>query len=158
MSVIALPVLAQLDTGTITGTVHDSSGAAVPNAQVAVRNDATAQILELKVNEQGTYVSPPLRPGEYTVTITAEGFEKIAKRLQLDVSQRAVVDFDLKLGTVTQEVAVVDVKSGPTDRDGHFVEPAHRKDNPGSSVERPQFRAAFAALCGRNAGANANHG
>ena len=33
-----------------------SSGAAVPNAQVAVRNDATAQILELKVNEQGTYV------------------------------------------------------------------------------------------------------
>ena len=104
----ALPTLAQLDTGTITGTVRDSSGASVPNAQVSVRSVATDQAEELTASDQGVYVSPPLRPGQYTVTVTAQGFEKIAKRLQLDVSQRAVVDFDLKLGAVTQEVAVVD--------------------------------------------------
>ena len=104
----ALPILAQLDTGTITGTVRDSSGATVPNAQVSVRSVATDQAVELTASDQGVYVSPPLRPGQYTVTITAQGFEKIAKRLQLDVSQRAVVDFDLKLGAITQEVAVVD--------------------------------------------------
>jgi hypothetical protein len=64
--------------------------------------------VQLRSNHQGIYVSPPLRAGEYTVTVTAKGFESAAKRLQLDVSQRATVDFDLTLGTLTQEVAVVD--------------------------------------------------
>src|SRR3982751_6220323 len=81
---VILTVLAQLDTGTITGTVHDTSGAVVPNVTVTIRSAATDQTFEMKSNEQGIYVSPPLRPGEYTVTIAADGFEKAAKRLQVD--------------------------------------------------------------------------
>ena len=104
----AIPALAQLDTGTITGTVYDASGASIPAAKISIRSFATNQTIEVKTSEQGIYVSPPLRPGEYTVTVSAEGFEGAAKRLQLDVSQRAVIDFNLKLGTVTQETAVVD--------------------------------------------------
>jgi hypothetical protein len=106
--IFVLTAAAQLDTGTITGTVHDTSAAIVPNASITVRSAATDQAFEMKSNEQGIYVSPPLRPGEYTITVGADGFEKAAKRLQVDVSQRAVVDFELKLGAVTQEVAVVE--------------------------------------------------
>jgi hypothetical protein len=105
---LGLPAWAQLDTGTITGTVRDSSGAILPNAHVTLRNVGTGQAVELRSNEQGIYVSPPLRPGAYTVTVEAPGFETMAKRLQLDVSQRAGIDFDLRLGTLTQEVAVVE--------------------------------------------------
>ena len=47
-------------------------------------------------------------PGAMLYTVAAQGFDRSAKRLQIDVSQRAAVDFDLKVGTLTQEVQVVD--------------------------------------------------
>jgi hypothetical protein len=99
-------VFAQVDTGVIAGTVRDASAAILPEARITVENEGTGQVLELRTNAQGIYVSPPLRPGEYTVAAEASGFEKIAKRLQLDVSQRAAVDFELRVGAVTQEVTV----------------------------------------------------
>jgi len=101
-------VMAQVDTGTITGTVKDSSGALLPAAQVTIMNADTNQSVEVQTTNDGIYVSPPLRPGRYIVTVAAQGFDRLAKRLQLDVSQRAAVDFDLKVGTLTQEVQVVD--------------------------------------------------
>src|SRR5688572_2670499 len=95
------PVVAQVDSGAITGIVRDSSGAILPGARVVVANSATNQTVELETNAQGIYVSPPLRPGDYVITLSAQGFEKSAKRIQLDVSQRAAVDFDLKVGAMT---------------------------------------------------------
>jgi hypothetical protein len=102
------PLRAQVDTGTIAGTVRDSSGSVVPKARVSVRSAATAVDVELDTNAAGLYVSPPLRAGEYTISVAAAGFETSAKRVQLDLSERAVVDFDLKIGAVTQNVVVVD--------------------------------------------------
>src|SRR5262245_9241408 len=102
------PAIAQVDSGTIAGTVRDSSGALLPRARVTVANTGTNQSLDLQTNEEGIYVSPPLRPGQYVITVAAEGFERSAKRLELDVSQRVALDFELKLGAVTQEVQVVD--------------------------------------------------
>ncbi len=106
--VFGFVALAQVDSGTLTGIVRDSSGGLLPNARVVITNAATNQAIELETSNQGLYVSPPLRPGEYVVTVSAQGFEKEAKRLQLDVSQRAAVDFDLKIGAITQEVNVVE--------------------------------------------------
>jgi hypothetical protein len=98
--------LGQVDTGIIAGTVRDASGGVVPNAKVSIENQGTGQVVEIATNTRGIYVSPPLRPGEYTVRIEAAGFEKVAKRMQVDVSQRAVLDFELKIGAVAQEVTV----------------------------------------------------
>src|SRR5438093_274068 len=72
----------QVDTGTITGMVRDSSGRALPKAQVAIRNEGTGQILKLEAHEDGLYASAPLRPGEYTLEVEATGFEKAAKRVR----------------------------------------------------------------------------
>ncbi len=104
----SLQILAQVDTGTIAGSIRDASAGVLPGARVAIENAGTRQLVELTANADGLYVSPPLRSGEYVITVAAQGFEKAAKRVELDVSQRAVVDFDLKLGAVTQEINVVE--------------------------------------------------
>ncbi|MGH9673272.1 MAG: TonB-dependent receptor domain-containing protein, partial [Bryobacteraceae bacterium] len=99
---------AQVDTGTITGIVRDPSGAGVPSAKIVLRNSDTGIATELSSNTAGLYVSPPLRPGEYVVEAEAQGFERAARRLRLDVSQRLGLDFDLTVGAVTQTVEVKD--------------------------------------------------
>ena len=102
-------VSAQVDTGAISGLVRDPSGAGIPGVQVKLRNEATGLTTEAATNPTGLYVSPPLRAGTYVVEARAEGFEAAAKRVQLDLSQRFEVDFDLVVGAVSSTVAVKDV-------------------------------------------------
>ena len=105
----AAAAFAQVDAGTITGTVRDASGAVIPAATVIVESVETGARFEVATGAQGIYVSPPLRPGEFTVEVRTEGFEPAAKRFELEVNQRAVVDFQLNVGAVTEVVEVVDV-------------------------------------------------
>ena len=88
-------VAAQVDTGTISGLVRDPSGGGIPGVQVTVRDESTGLATTVSTNPTGLYVSPPLRAGTYVVEALAKGFEASAKRVQLDVSQRFEVDFDL---------------------------------------------------------------
>ena len=62
-----LPASAQLDNGSITGQVRDSSGAVISDAAVTVRNVATGVTVNLKANSDGTYQALALIPGTYTV-------------------------------------------------------------------------------------------
>src|SRR5581483_160782 len=73
---IGLPaiVLAQIDQGTITGTVTDPSGAVVPNAQVTLTENDTGLVLKSVANKGGFYVFSPVKIGNYTVTASAPGF------------------------------------------------------------------------------------
>jgi len=64
----------QVDEGAITGTVLDSSGAVVPNAQVTLLNTDQGITLETKSNTNGGYTFSPVRIGHYQVTVTAQGF------------------------------------------------------------------------------------
>jgi len=99
----------QADRGTITGTVKDASGAVIPGSSVTIRSEGTGQAIELTANEAGVYVSGPLRPGVYTVEARNPGFQPSAKRFTLEITQRAVVDFELQVGQVTEVVEVQDV-------------------------------------------------
>src|SRR5580704_3979462 len=101
--------LAQVDTGTITGLVRDPSGSGIPGVQVTLRDESTGLATEISTNPTGLYVSPPLRAGTYVVEVSAKGFESAAKRVQLDLSERFEVDFDLVVGAVSSTVAVKDV-------------------------------------------------
>ena len=105
----AVLAFGQVDAGTITGTVRDASGAVIPAANVTVESVGTGLKFEITTGAQGIYVSPPLRPQDYTVEVRVEGFDPAAKRFTLEVNQRAVVDFDLNVGAVTEVVEVVDV-------------------------------------------------
>src|SRR5262245_39811149 len=69
-------VLGQSDRGTITGTVTDSTGAAVPGASVTVTNTATNTNSTAVTTNEGVYSIPALQPGAYRVRIEKSGFKR----------------------------------------------------------------------------------
>ncbi len=100
---------AQYENGSIVGTVHDASGAAVPNAQVTVTNTATAAQTQVKSNGQGEYDVPQLRTGLYTVKVSAAGFaDAVARNVTVSVGNRQRIDLQVQAGE-TQTVEVSDV-------------------------------------------------
>ena len=97
----------QVDEGSISGTVQDTSGAVVPNAQVTLLNTDQGITLETKTNSSGGYTFSPVRIGHYTITVTAQGFAKTTqKNLTVNVAQFLEVNVQLKLGAATETVEV----------------------------------------------------
>src|SRR5882762_5904528 len=90
------------DTGSITGTVTDSSGAAVVNAAVVVANPDHGIDRHTVTNSAGEYNASALPGGTYNVLVSATGFKKYqAKGVVLDVAQKARVDVTLQVGAAT---------------------------------------------------------
>src|SRR3954453_3642271 len=102
-----LPSLAQVDTGTIAGTLTDSTGAVLAGAAVTIRNTDTNQEFKQTSNELGQFVSPPLPPGPYEVASQKSGFQRTLTHIDLTLNQRAVVNLALQVGASQQEVTVV---------------------------------------------------
>lgn len=99
---------AQEVTGSIVGTVTDSSGASVPNATVTVTNTDQKTVLRtLTTNESGNFNSPFLPVGHYAVAIEGPGFKKYARTgLEVNVNDRVTVNATLELGAITEQVTV----------------------------------------------------
>src|SRR5271170_3859472 len=98
---------AQQTLGTINGTMTDTSGAAVPDAQVTVTADATGLTRSAKTQKNGHFEILNLPVGRYTVTITHEGFE--TTKLPAIYAQEAratTVNAALKIGKVSESVTV----------------------------------------------------
>lgn len=77
------------DTGTFTGTVHDSSGAVVVGAEVNISNSAIGMNKTVTTNKDGDWVTPYLPTGTYDISVTAKGFKKYeAKGVVLRVDRR----------------------------------------------------------------------
>ena len=95
------------DTGSMTGSVTDSTGAAVTNAQVVVSSAERGINRTTSSNASGEWVVPGLTPGSYDLAITAPGFKKYqAKGVVLRVAQKARVDVALQVGAASTEVTV----------------------------------------------------
>ena len=71
---------AQVDTGSITGTVTDSSGAVVPDADVTLLNTDQGLTLQTKTNSSGGYTFSPVRIGNYEIDVNAKGFSKTTQK------------------------------------------------------------------------------
>ena len=98
---------AQADQGTITGVVTDTSGAAIPNAQLTLTSVETNLALQGKTNGDGIFIFSPVKIGDYRLTATAAGFSTvIEEHLHLNLAQRLNVPITLKPGGVTQTVRV----------------------------------------------------
>ncbi len=97
----------QLDTGTISGTVADQTGAAVPGASVAIKNVDTGIARRLVTNEAGRYEAVALPVGTYEVTASLAGFQtSVRGGIGLTVGRNAVVDMALRVGDVTQAITI----------------------------------------------------
>src|SRR5258707_9436202 len=95
------------DTGSITGTVKDPSGAAVAGAAVEVSSSDHGIDRQTVTNSSGDYNESGLPGGTYDVKVTAAGFKKYqAKGVKLDVAEKARVDVGVQGGASTTEVTV----------------------------------------------------
>src|SRR5215831_12873696 len=104
---LTVPLFGQKITGTIRGIVTDPTGAVVPNAQVTVKNIATAEERSATSNSAGEYSIPELTPGTYDVTIKGPNFkEYVAKGVELNVSSTTTINASLQLGNATEQVTV----------------------------------------------------
>src|ERR1035437_134081 len=94
-------------TGTILGTVTDSTGAIVPNVSVTVTNTGTNSAAKTVTSSSGDFNAPALNPGTYSVSAEAKGFQKsVTTGFNLDVNGKVRVDLTLKPGAVTETLEV----------------------------------------------------
>jgi hypothetical protein len=97
----------QTDTGSIVGTVFDSSGAVVAGSQIDVIDTATNVTHSLTTNSAGSYAALQLIPGIYSVKATHAGYStEVRQNIVIDVQARVQVDFTLSVGAVQQQVQV----------------------------------------------------
>lgn len=96
-----------LDQGGLTGTIQDSSGAAIPGAEVTLTNPETSFTQTTKSNGSGVYVFSPLKIGTYTISVKAQGFEQTTQNsIPVNIGQRTSVNITLKPGAVSESVTV----------------------------------------------------
>lgn len=95
--------------GSISGTVRDPQGAAIPGAEVVIVEETTGQTRTVRTDEDGDYSAQSLPVGRYSVTVSPQGFKKtVAPGVEVHVSDRVVVDLTLEVGQVTETVTVSD--------------------------------------------------
>ena len=98
---------AQVDAGSISGTVTDPTGAIIPDAQVSLLNTDQGITLQTRTGSSGVYTFAPVRIGHYTLTVVANGFAKTThSNLTVQVAQALEVNLTLKPGAATETVEV----------------------------------------------------
>ncbi len=101
---------AQFDDGSLVGTIHDQSGAAVPGATITVTNNATNIASSATSNSSGDYEVPSLHVGVYTISAKATNYaEAVAQNITISVGSRQRIDLELKVGETQTSVEVSDV-------------------------------------------------
>lgn len=104
---LCVSLAAQSITSALVGTIHDDSGAVVPNAVITARNLATNSRASAKTDGTGKYILLQLAPGTYDVEIEASGFKKyIQSGVVLELQQQALLNATLSVGQVTDSVTV----------------------------------------------------
>ncbi|MBK8313829.1 MAG: carboxypeptidase regulatory-like domain-containing protein [Acidobacteria bacterium] len=114
-----MSALAQTNKGTIVGTVKDAGGAVVSGAQVEIANIDTGQTKNTISSEDGTYQIPLLDPGNYRITVKAQGFKSLIRdKVLLQTNDRLAIDIDLQVAsgvaetiTITAETPLVETES-----------------------------------------------
>ena len=100
-------LLAQGTTGSITGTVTDASGAAVPGATVTVTQTETNAVHTITTSDSGLYTVTQLPPGKYTVAVNKSGFTRQEQTsITLTIDQIAQINATLQVGSDAQTVTV----------------------------------------------------
>src|SRR6202140_2898519 len=92
---------------TLSGTVTDQSGAAIPNAQSSIKNASTGVTRNITSDTAGFYTAPNLLPGNYEITVSARGFAtQLRTGITLDVGAQQVLNITMQVGQVTEKVEV----------------------------------------------------
>jgi hypothetical protein len=94
-------------TGALTGTITDPSGGAVPGASVSLTNVSTQQVITKATTGDGQYKFVLLPPGEYSLKVSAPGFQTVAiVAIAVNVTETQVKDAMLPIGKSEQQITV----------------------------------------------------
>ena len=158
------PAWAQFDTGTLSGTAVDNSGAVIPNAAVTVSNTGTGATSSLTTNGAGAFTASDLPFGTYKVTATAPGFGSTTTRdVVLNVGAAVHVTLKLTAAAASETVTVTGTEttvntettvSGQTFNAGQVESlPVNGRDvtafleiSPGSVGSAPEFQGSVNGL------------
>ncbi|HSR51887.1 MAG TPA: TonB-dependent receptor [Acidobacteriota bacterium] len=101
-------LMAQATTGSITGTVTDSSGAVLPGVEITAINESTGNRRPAVSSDEGRYHVAALQPGVYTVVARLEGFQTTrVEGLIVQIDQVLRSDIEMPVGSISEEVSVV---------------------------------------------------
>ena len=147
-------VTAQSTAGSITGTVADASGAAIPQAGVTVINQATNVRQHVTTATDGVYHATDLLPGTYTIQVEAKGFDLFERKgIVLDANRVVNVDAQLTVGSpatkveVTAVAPVINTESGSS----NYVKTAEQVEDTPLLMRQSHSNLGFAVY---NPGAN----
>src|ERR1051325_9235068 len=96
----------QSNYASLTGTILDPQGQAIPNASVQLVSTSTRAVRQVISNEQGLYQITALLPEEYKLDVQAKGFSAATQTVRLEVGQQMTCDVTLQLSSVTGTVNV----------------------------------------------------
>src|SRR5947209_13010982 len=84
--------LAQTETGQVSGTVHDPTGAVVPNTTVNLTSVDKGNTINTTTNTRGEYRFSNLQPGTYEVGVTVQGFAPFKRKVEVAVGSASTLD------------------------------------------------------------------
>jgi Carboxypeptidase regulatory-like domain/TonB-dependent Receptor Plug Domain len=99
---LLIPAAAQVDKGSIAGTVKDSTGAVLPGARVELQQKGPSAVSDA----QGQFMIPGLAPGSYTLAVSYVGFSPFSTSVTVSAGQIARLDAVLQIGTQSDSVTV----------------------------------------------------
>ena len=131
---LAAPVVSgQSKYASLSGTVFDPQRQAVAGATVQVRSASTRAARQVTTDAEGAFQIDALLPGEYELTVQAQGFATLTRTVSLEVGRQVTLDVDLKLSSLSTSVEVKDdpVVLRTSDASvGEIVEPAAVRNLP----------------------------
>jgi Carboxypeptidase regulatory-like domain/TonB-dependent Receptor Plug Domain len=106
-------------TGRIGGTVKDEKGAVIVGAEVSVTGKATGEERRVNTDQAGNYVVPLLPPGDYQMSVTANGFKKsLIDNVKVVITETTTINVDLFVGAVAESSITISAAQPLVQADG----------------------------------------
>src|SRR3984893_6925437 len=100
-------VQAQVAGATISGTILDSSGGAIPAAKISIKNAVRGIVRNVYTNSAGYYTAPNLLPATYEIAVSAQGFNtEVMRGIELAVGAQQTIDLTMQVGAIADTVEV----------------------------------------------------
>ncbi len=107
MLLLSLAVFGQTNRGGISGTITDSTGAAIPGAKVTITNAGTKQSITVTASDDGAFTANSLEPVVYTITVESANFKKtVISDVKVDTATVAAINVILETGNIAEQVTV----------------------------------------------------
>jgi hypothetical protein len=107
-------------TGAIAGVVTDPTGAVLPSVSVILKNINTGSSASIKSNSQGSYNFPLLAPGNYSVSASAAGFQRVARNVTVALGTSVTANLELSLSSQSETVEVTEQVTGVQTEDANI--------------------------------------